>query len=417
MAEAAEVRGQVALPEAVERELLGLAQPGETLELAAPAGEQWVALTRQALYIGPPFRRVMRRWVTGIEFDRAGAGPGAMIFLGADGELARVTFAGMERVALAGVERRLSPPPGKRAIQVVLDQADFAPGERVSGRVLVDWPKARQVRGVRVGLVGVEESRVTVTRGSGKHRRRVTYRERTAIVENGRGLWGKPAIGWWSSMGEGIKRLWRKLDYDELPAGRHQYPFEFRIPGGAPPTYSGRHATVAYRLFAHVDVPLGFDLVHEGPLLVVARRGARMSAARHLHRQEAEGVLKAFRASLSLDLEVHDTEMRPGARIEGRVVVDNRSGKRIRAAVLELVGQETARARGHVETAAVVLQSGRLEARDPAAARQEIAFGIEIPRGAVAYSGERSEVYLFLRARLDIAMGFDAVVEVPLTVV
>jgi hypothetical protein len=389
-----------------------LIREGEIVEARAPG----LVLTGDALYVST--ERIPRRDITGIEFDRGGASKGAMVFLGRRGELARIDVAGLDRAGYAEIERRLAPKPssGKRAIKVTLNQADYAPGETVRGHVIVDWPKAAQVRGIRVGLVGAEETRITVSTGSGKHRSTHTYRERNTIFGEEIVLWGGRPVSWWKAMGEGVSRLFKTLDYDELPAGRHEYDFDFRLPSRALPTYRGQHATVAYRLYANVDVPCAFDLAFEGAPTVVNARGTRFRERKWSHSEEAKGLLKPFKASVDMKLDVGEVELRAGEKLEGTIQLVNASKKRIRAIDLAIVARENARARHHQRLTDTVLESGRLAVPDPSAERQEARWAIKLPSTACTYNGRHSWVQLWLRASLDVAMGFDVSVEVPLEV-
>jgi hypothetical protein len=306
--------------------------------------------------------------------------------------------------------------PRRREIRVLLDRDEYTPGQTVRGHVEVDWPRPRAVRGVRLALVGAEETRISVSRGSGKNRRTVTYTERDEIIAEEIILFGGPAVGDLQAVGEAFRRLVKPLDYPLLPAGRHRYEFDFRLPDDAPPSFEGSHARVAYELSARVDVPLGRDLSFEGLLPVVNPATLRIAPYRARGARPAEGFLRAFRAELGLDLELEGCRLLPGERLEGRLLVRNRSRKRIRGAGISLLGVERAEAAGHEREETFEIAKGYLPAPDPAAESQDILFGIRLEPCPVPYAGRYSRVDLVFAAELDIAMAFDARIEIPLEI-
>lgn len=48
-------------------------------------------------------------------------------------------------------------------------------------------------------------------------------------------------------------------DSFELPAGEHNYKFEYTLPNGLPSTYNGTYGCIKYKIKAILDIPLGFD--------------------------------------------------------------------------------------------------------------------------------------------------------------
>jgi hypothetical protein len=309
-----------------------------------------------------------------------------------------------------------APPKRAKGITIVLDQPDFAPSEHIRGAVVVDWPKDAPVRGIRVGVAGSEDTRISVSKGSGRNRRTVTYREHNPILGEEIVLFGREPVGFFRGLGEGMKTLVGKLKHPVLKRGRHEYAFDFRLPSRALPSHAGPHAAVAYRITANVDVPLGFDLVTEGPLRVLSPRGTRLSGGTASHRSEATGLLKGFKADVSLEAEVRGTTLRPGAPLEGRIRVENRSHKKIARACFSLRRLERAEASVYVRDADDEVLSGDLRVPDPAAKEFEAVFGMVLPPEACAYEGRHSEVGLALDVALDIAWSFDVKARVPLTV-
>src|SRR5690242_11064217 len=127
------------VPAPVAARFKELASPSEKVKKYVQTSAGWIVLTDRALYCGEPFERYPRSDITGIEFDRAGTGPGAMLFLSGSEPVARIDFTGAERPVLAELEHAFLPR--RKGIRLFVDQNDWAPGETVRGTVEVDWPK------------------------------------------------------------------------------------------------------------------------------------------------------------------------------------------------------------------------------------------------------------------------------------
>jgi hypothetical protein len=419
----------VDLPADVEEALGAIAVPGEAVEFAAPAGSRWVVLTPLALYVGlESLERYPRGWVTGIEFDRQADRRGAMVFVGRDGVLDTIEFDDGERAALQELESRLSsgqaappapvvasaPPKRAKGITIVLDQPDFAPGERVRGAVVVDWPADAAVRGIHVTIEGAESVHVSVSTGSGKHRRTVTHRRENSIVSDGFVLFGREPVGFFRALREGIRSLAGRHSFPILRKGRHQFAFDFLLPAGALPTHHGPHADVAYEIAADVDVPLGFDLVTRGELRVLPPRGTGIAAAEGASRFGSSGMLSGFDARGRIEARLSAAPLLPGAALEGRIHVVNESRKKIRRARFSLKCIENAEAAGHVRVSDTEVFAGDLRVPDPAAREFDAVFGFQLPPAAVAYAGRHSATSLALDVTLDVAWSFDVSLRVPL---
>jgi arrestin (S-antigen)-like protein len=336
------------------------------------------------------------------------------MFMAGSDVLARVDFSGQDRPLLLQIEKGLSPR--KRVVRLFTEQDNYAPGEIVRGHVEVDWPKAAPVRGVRVGLYGTEEAEVTVTRGSGNDRTSTTYREVETQVAEEWILFGGDRIGWGQAAAEALRAIFRKQDYPELAAGRHRFPFEFALPDDALPTFRGDHATVDYRLYAVVDIPLGFDQVFNGSLTVVESRQANVVPGTHVGDQTAEGLFKSLSADLRMGFQISRVPYHYGESLKARLRVENRSKKRIKAARISLSSVEHARAGGYDRDTRTDLRKFTVNFSDPGAESHDYDFDIPIPAWPVPFAGRYSRVDLWLSATLVVARGFNATIEVPLEI-
>jgi hypothetical protein len=301
---------------------------------------------------------------------------------------------------------------GRPKIRLFLDRDGFRAGETVQGRVQVDVPRAVRARGVRVYLVGTEKTVIVERKGSGKNRRTVTYSETNTIISEGLVLFGGRAVGTMKALGEALSGGASK--YPLLKAGRHEYPFEFRLPDDALPSFKGEYTEIRYALSAEVDIPAGFDATFEGVVHVVPPPGLGIAAYRGRDRRPARGLLKPLRADVVTEVEVQACPFEAGARLEGRLQVTNRSKKRIRGATISLVATQVAEAEGERRTHTADVASGYLKAPDPGAERQDISFGIQLRWCPHPYEGENSRLDLWLVAELDVAMGLDTALKIPL---
>lgn len=308
------------------------------------------------------------------------------------------------------VETRMARP----TLKMYLDPDEYRAGETVRGHVQVDVSKAVRTRGVRVYLEGTEKTVITESRGTGKNRRTVTYSETNMIISEGYVLFGGQAVGTLKAIGETLSGGASR--YPLLKAGRHRWPFEFKLPDDALPSFKGVYTKVRYGISAEVDIPAGLDRTFEGAVQLVPPSGLAIAPHRGRERRPATGLLKPLKADLVMDLDVQGCPFEAGARLEGRLLVSNRSKKRIRGATVSLVAIEVGVAEGERRTDTTEVASGYLRAPDPSAPQQDIAFGIEIKWCPHPYEGRNSRLDLFLVAELDIAMGIDAELTIPLRI-
>jgi hypothetical protein len=398
------------VPSAVAPRYKDLAVRGEKVQGVFQTSRSWTLLTDRALYCGDPLERVRRADITGIEFDRAGSGTGTMLFLSGSEPIARIDFSAVERPVLARLEKAFQPR--KKVVRLFVDRDAWAPGETVSGTVEVDWPRSSPVRGIRVGLVGTEETSVTVSDGESSN----TTRELDFQIAEEWILFGGERVGWSRAAGEALRAIFRKTNYPELEAGRHRFPFEIKLPEDALPSYAGTHAEVKYRLYTVVDVPLGFDRVFEGVLAVVEPRETTVVPVSFVSDQPAKGLLKPITADLRMGFQISPVDYHYGENLKVRLRVENRSGKRIRAARINLSAVEAARAGNYNRQKRSDLRSFTLKFSQPDAESQDYAFDIAIPAWPVPFVGRYSRVDLWLSATLDIARAMNTTLDVPLEI-
>ena len=306
--------------------------------------------------------------------------------------------------------------PKTRALRLFLEKDAYAPGESVRGRVELDWPKSRPVRGVRLTFLGTEETRITVRKGSGKDARDVSYREKDVLIGEQLILWGGDGVGLRRALADALSTVTGGPDYPLLRAGRHSYDFDFRLPDRALPSFTGTYAKVRYHLTAEVDVPLAGNLVFEGDVPVVPSGTPRIAPLKVRSTSEADGILGALRAHLGMNLDLDGCPLAPREKLQGRLLLRNLSRKKIRGITITLAAVEVARAEGYAREATHPCATGFLPTPDPSAPVQDATFRIRLKEFVVPYAGRYSEVTLILLAEIDVALGLDPVFKVPLEI-
>jgi len=304
--------------------------------------------------------------------------------------------------------------PRQRALQVLLDRESYTAGETVQGTVEVLLAKPLRTRGVRIYLTGMESTAIRVTRGMGKDETTTTYRSSRPITNQGFILFGGDRVGALKAIRETLESLARSLNYPVLPAGQHRYPFEFKIPNDALPTWSGNHATVAYSLRAEVDVPVGGDLTFNGILYVVVPESWSVIPARAAERHVPGGLFSAFQADVSMEFEFKGCPLRWKERLEGKLRIRNRSKKQIRGATISLMSEEHAEAGGYARDSTSRVLSGFFKTPDPSAPEHEVTFGFVLDPPLSPFQGAISRVIYWLQAEIDVKFASDPVIRLPL---
>lgn len=324
------------IPDEVREAFRGFAPAGERLELAIPAGSGWLYLSSKAIYAGRPLVRVPRSEISSVEVAER-----AILVMGDREERARAKFSEPQRAAMLQLSERLSPTA--QALRIELAKA--APGGLVRGRVHLEWPKKRHVRGIHVHLIGEEEQR--------------------RFLSGSQCLFGGPPV----DPSKALEELTEPMRWPELRRGHHAYPFRFRLPGDAPPTVPG----IRYRLQAHVDLPFAFDLLREEDVTVEPLPVDPPEALRQ-------------REDFTLQLRVEPFRFSEG-RVRGSVRVENRSCWPLLDVELRvLVDGRPARSR-------------TIRLARPNEPRNECVFHVELPP-RIPYRTRRSRCTMALEARL-----------------
>ncbi len=313
-------------------------------------------------------------------------------------------------IVLADAPRTERPTRTQKGLYVHLDREVYRAGDTVRGRLLLHWPQSGPVRGVWWDVVGEETTRVSVQHGSGKNRRTVTYRDRQAILGGGLLVFGRRKSGFFSLVWEGMRAFFGlKTDNPTLRDGEYAYDFEFHLPKDAPPTWKGKNSEVRYAFSARVDIPGAFDLTVETPIAVAPPLHYTVEGFFDEHRPK-KGLAGLFTAEVEMQVDVPPARFRPGEAIPFTARVKNLGGKRIRGLNVHLDRREHARAQGHTATNSRTEHTLRIPADRMSFDGSEMHFVLPTPEPFTLVQGRYCRVYWELRAELDVAWGFDAVV-------
>ncbi len=266
-------------------------------------------------------------------------------------------------------------------IAIQLDQASYRPGEVVRGSLHVTALNDLRPRGVMVHAFGEE----VTTLGPN-----ALMTQRSYPFDLSFNLWSPTAHD------------------DKLPAGKHDFPFEFTLPAALPPTFSGEFTRILYAIAAKVDLPLQADIHHEHTFtvrpapLIDAERPVRAAA------QSPQGV--------RVELALNASGFYPGDHVQGTLLVTGIESTPLTAATVEILSREKAEAHefaDHFDKVRVraEIDLARLSGGQP--------FPIDLPLPDDAdpsFVGQHSAKSRLVRARIDCANAAAVITEATIQV-
>lgn len=210
-------------------------------------------------------------------------------------------------------------------ITIDLPTETYLPGEVVKGTVNLSIDKTVKARNVKLGIIGLEKTRVTVN--SGKYS--TTYRETNHIIKE--------------------EVILKGPDYDknlELHPGNFTFTFEFKIPENAPPSYKGLNASITYELNSRVDVPMWKDIVDKKSFIVSKKR-KDMDLLTQPANFQSDNFSQPNDKKPGFSVELKKVRYVIGEVIEGSITLQNMAASKIRKIDIKLLGVEYARAQRH----------------------------------------------------------------------
>ena len=195
---------------------------------------------------------------------------------------------------------------------------------------------------------------------------------------------------------------------DRLPKGEYDFPFEFTLPAGLPPTFNGEFTRIIYLIEVKVDLPLHADIRHEQSLMI--RPAPLTDAGLPIH------AAVSTPGGLMLHLDLASSGFYPGDHISGTMRVVGAGAQSITAATIDLIAREKGEARefaDHVEKVRV-----RVEI-DPAQLKsgQPFPFDLPIPEDVdPAFVAQHSSKSQLIRARLEIVSAQPLIAEAAIRI-
>lgn len=300
-------------------------------------------------------------------------------------------------------------------ITVETDKQEYLGGEEIHGRCTAHIDAPIEMRGLRVRLHGFERSHWTS--GSGKSRH--THSQTRDFFKEEITLLGRPPLSTTGLVGDALKGLFAKGDYETLPAGEYSHEFSYRLPPELPADYeSGGPSRIAYLVTAYVDLPLKADLSSE------LRLGVREPFDPQTVRPAAGETVKRFlfqrSTPLSMSVALERDTFCANDRVRGGLAVLNESGKRPRRIIVELLRTIRLRAGSSSSTRSEGVPLGAIP--DPVIergtpAKFDLDFAVPPNLASTSIRGELVKVSYELVVSLDVPWALDPKVRIPVTIV
>jgi len=253
-------------------------------------------------------------------------------------------------------------------------------GRPVKGEVVTNTEETLEIKSTRLTLTCVEETHIRTRipfiagdreeKNSSPPSRFLGAYEKSVIMERSLTLRGEDTIS---------------------PPGA-RFPFELEIPTDALPSYSGRSATVGWRLKARVVPSSQREIVAETEVTILP-----------LAQRESRPLVAANKpgAPVGLELEILQDIIAPGDKVDGRLTVTRLRAKPQRILV-KLIAHQFAKARQtvgyQIDTGDMVLTE--TEPFDRGQLREGLSqrFALKVPEGTVTYVGKNSSSRLLVKA-------------------
>ncbi|XP_015524636.1 arrestin domain-containing protein 17 [Neodiprion lecontei] len=194
------------------------------------------------------------------------------------------------------------------AIEYDRENGIYLPGELVSGRIVANFSSPKEIRGLRVKVVGEAKVRWTVKRGKS----RTVYRGEENYFSSLFHLIG-------SDSGPTI----------ELPAGHLVYPFSIQLPMGLPNSFEHKIGHIRYTIKATFDRPWKFDHEVKAAFTIVSayNLNERPQAALSIHgnMQKSFCCFCMGKGNLSAIISIPSSGFVPGQIIPVTVECENNS--------------------------------------------------------------------------------------------
>ena len=297
-------------------------------------------------------------------------------------------------------------------IEIELDQVDYAGGDEVTGRVVLDLDEPIPSRGIRARFEGYE--RAYWVRGYGKNGS--PNWETRPFFDEEKTLHGHPPLSTTEVIQDAIRGIFSKDNYEILTVGKHAFPFSFQLPDALPGDYeSPKASTIRYEITAYVDIPLKVDLKTSRRLTIYESYDREALAP--VEAEASKTFLLDDDAPLDVTLRLDRNMYHPGDELEAFVCIQNSSSRKLEKLCLEIVQIEELQAQNLTEEERYEMLLVEHEAPVVAEGEEkELSIKATLPNDlyATITSGELVRVSYALVLRVGVAWGGDLSVELPI---
>jgi len=263
-----------------------------------------------------------------------------------------------------------------RSVSIFLDENSIFPGERLVGQVTIRTNKSFECNRVVLKVVGKEKT----VHGSGEYQ--ITQEKYH------------------------ISRVFRILEGGIVPEGVTRLPLSFTLPRGIPPSYKGFNGSIEYTIESVVEVNWALDPRIKESFNVLQERPPKIP--------ENTDIRPLTDASGSLYVHLDSNILRKKRGINVRFRVSERS--RVRGVQLEIRRREEAKCYQHSMKQDTIIDDRYCPLTiDDFDIWKEIRLGEGWSHG-ISFYGDLISVSYHVKVCLDVALGFDPEIIIPLRI-
>ncbi|CAJ0581039.1 unnamed protein product, partial [Mesorhabditis spiculigera] len=302
----------------------------------------------------------------------------------------------------------------------------YRPGEFVSGTAILRLTEPCTARVVTIKLRGFAKTRWEYRRSSRRH-------DHTSYSHTDR-------YGGDIDIARQEVVVWSDQQSEKIPAGMHQFKFQFQLPPSCLPSFEGEYGQVRYRLHAEVDRPWRFD--HDCHLTFTVTTPCDLNLYPELKEPafhivcEKTGLPLFRRGDVGVEVYMPKKGFVPGETIPVRITIKNESSKDMEKVTLTL--REYADYAGYygadnqfpvnaLFSAAATGDSLKEQRRNVASvdfklnmaahAEGSFDFGLQIPPVVASFQCALIRVYYMLRIEVETSATFNSTVKLKMPVV
>ena len=283
--------------------------------------------------------------------------------------------------------------------EIKLDKNTYNAGETVKGILFIKADKNLKIKNLKFSVCGKETQTLSLLH---KVLQSLSLTDPFAIFRA-----EKYDIFFFEDLSSFLKSI-NALPHDDdsvvIPQGSTTIPFQFFIPYNAQESYRGNVARIVYEVEICAD--MGWKADHHS-MSSFDVLNPNMEYTSGVVVESWEQDKREGKPYLGLELEVTNSNngipiFPPGGIIKGKLKVENCGMKKVKKAIIQLLGIERS-------TGDIGMESIKKKIKyDEDGKDNTIAFEIQIPQNAKrSYNAKYSEYYWILETKIDISGGYD----------